>query len=66
MKWLLLIPVVFVIVVVIGAALFLYEVYRAPELDNDGYVIDDPHGALGPKFKKGDPIPPVHHGKRYD
>jgi hypothetical protein len=54
-------------VVLIGSiAYFWYEMHIAPELDNDGYIISDPHGTLGPKFKKGEPVPPEHYGKRYD
>lgn len=47
------------------AVAFVYEVWTAPLLDDDGYVIADPHGRLGPPFNQGDPVPPEHNGRRY-
>lgn len=41
------------------------QLITAPTLDDEGYVIADPYGTLGPRFNYGDPIPPEHEGRRY-
>lgn len=52
--------------VVFGFFLWLaVQLITAPMLDEEGHVIADPYGTLGPKFKLGDPVPPIHNGRRY-
>jgi hypothetical protein len=52
--------------VLLAASLaFVYECVTAPTIDDNGYLIADPYGRCGPKFKEGDPIPEQHRGKRF-
>jgi hypothetical protein len=44
---------------------FVYECWTAPTIDEDGYLIADPYGRCGPKFKHGEPIPEEHRDKRF-
>lgn len=59
------IPIILGSVIIAVIAVFAVEVITSPEVDREGHLIEDKYGTLGPKFKKGDPVPPEHEGKDY-
>jgi hypothetical protein len=57
--------VLLVAVWVAAVAWLVVHAITAPLLDEEGRLIGDPYGTMGPRFKDGDPVPQMHHGKVY-